>query len=51
MQIFLGFITNISNLAPGITLGFSAILLPALQKPGPEFVSDDDRSWIGIFFS
>lgn len=46
MQILLGFITNLSNLAPGITLGFSAILLPVLTAPGPENISMDQGSWI-----
>lgn len=50
MQVFLGIITNLVIISPGMNLGFSAVALPALKSPtNPLRLSIDEATWVGKF--
>jgi hypothetical protein len=47
-QLAMGAVANLGTVASGMTLGFSAVALPAMQAPGHmPYVSDAQASWIG----
>ena len=48
LQILAGFVANLPGLSAGLSFGFSAILIPQLQKPSSEIpITLEEGSWIG----
>lgn len=46
----LGLIVNFSSIAPSMSLGFSAVALPALKDPSNAYrLSNEEASWFGRF--
>jgi len=46
-----GFIANLPGLSAGLSMGFSAILIPQLQEPGAEITATlEQGSWIASLF-
>lgn len=51
MQLIFGLLAFYSSIAPSMSLGFSAIAIPALlAKNNPNAMTTDQVSWIGKFF-
>jgi hypothetical protein len=45
-----GLAANLANIAVGMTLGYSAVALPAMQSAQhTPYISDEQASWIGEF--
>lgn len=50
LQIALGLLANFSSVAPSMSLGFSAIAIPALTYQKQEYrLTNDQLSWFGTF--
>ena len=46
-----GVIANLPGLSAGLSMGFSAILIPQLQQPGAEITASlEQGSWIASLF-
>ncbi|XP_069699267.1 facilitated trehalose transporter Tret1-like isoform X2 [Periplaneta americana] len=51
-QLLIGAVANLGNIATGLTIGFSAVALPAMQTAHHEPpVSDEQTSWIASLIS
>ena len=51
VQVLAGVIANLPGLSAGLSMGFSAILIPQLQEPGAEIkASLEQGSWIASLF-
>ena len=48
LQFLAGLVANLPGLSAGLSMGFSAILIPQLQQPGAEISATlEEGSWIG----
>ena len=48
LQFLAGLVANLPGLSAGLSMGFSAILIPQLQQPGSEITATlEEGSWIG----
>ena len=48
LQVLAGIVCNLPNLSGGLCMGFSAILIPQLQRPNSDIpISLEQGSWIG----
>ncbi|XP_069699252.1 facilitated trehalose transporter Tret1-like isoform X2 [Periplaneta americana] len=51
-QLIIGFAANLGTIGAGMTLGYSAVALPAMQSPDHQpYVSDQTASWIASLIS
>jgi len=45
-----GLAANVANIAAGMSFGYSAVALPAMQSAHHKpYISDEQASWIGEF--
>ena len=51
VQVLAGVVANLPGLSAGLSMGFSAILIPQLQQPGAEIRATlEQGSWIASLF-